>query len=159
MFYFKFIKPIAKQITAGKYQLMPTQGLKQDTFYKWLGFAFERFCRKNDVIIATRLGFSGVHYASGSYFSKKLDKEHPNFQIDLIFKRADHVLTVCEIKYLQRKVDVGIIEEFERKLALMPNPKNMTLHKVLIAANGATDGLINQHYFDRIITLDDFFNS
>ena len=93
-----------------------------------------------------------------AYFSKKLAKEHPNFQIDLIFNRADHVLTVCEIKYLQRKVDISIIEEFERKLSLLPNPKKRTLHKVLIAANGATDKLINRHYFDQIITLDDFFN-
>lgn len=157
MFYFKFIKPIAKQIAAGKFNLIATQALKQDTYYKWLGFSFERFCRKHDVIIAKRLGFSGIHYESGAYFSKKLDIEHPNFQIDLIFNRADQVLTVCEIKYLQRKVDVGVIEEFERKLSLMPNPKKRTLHKVLIAANGATDSLINRHYFDQILILDDFF--
>ena len=157
MFYFKFIKPLAKQIATGKFNLMPTQVLKQDTYYKWLEFAFERFCRKNVVAIATRLGFAGIHYESGPYFSKKFDNEHPNFQIDLIFNRADHVLTICEIKYLQRKVDVGIIEEFERKLLLMPNPKKRTIHKVLIAANGATDGLIDRHYFDCIITLDDFF--
>ena len=157
MFYFKFIKPIAKQIVTGKFNMIPTQAIKQDTYYKWLGFAFEQFCRKNVVIIATQLGFSGIYYESGPYISKQLDSQYPNFQIDLIFNRADHVLTVCEIKYLQRKVDVGVIEEFERKLLLMPNPKKRTIHKVLIAANGATDGLINRHYFDQIITLDDFF--
>src|SRR3990167_671428 len=157
VFYFKFIKPFTKQIAAGKFNQMPLQALKQDTYYKWLGFSFERFCRNNDFIIAKMLGFSGIQFESGAYFSKKYEKEHPSFQIDLIFDRADQVLTICEIKYLQRKVDVGIIEEFERKIALLPNPKKRTIHKVLIAATGATDSLINRHYFDQIITLDDFF--
>lgn len=159
MFYFKFIKPLAKQIAAGKFNQTPTQALNHDTYYKWLGYAFERFCRQKSFVIAKLLGFAAIQYQSGAYFSKSFDKDDPQFQIDLIFDRADQVLTICEIKYLQKKVDIGVIEEFERKLTLMPNPKKRTFHKVLIAANGATDKLINQHYFDQIITLDNFFES
>lgn len=157
MFYFKFIKSIAKQIADGKFNEAPTQALKQDTYYKWLGYSFERYCRKNAFRIAKLLGFSGIQYTSGAYFSKKLDADNPNFQIDLVFNRADHVLTICEVKYLQKKVDVGVIEEFERKLELLPRTDKQTLHKVLIAANGATDSLINRHYFDQIIMLDELF--
>lgn len=158
MFYFNFIKPIEKEIAAGKFNHEPTQAIKQDTYYKWLGYSFERFCRKNAFMIAKLLGFSGVQFKSGAYFSKKINEINSNFQIDLVFDRADHVLTICEIKYLQKKVDVGVIEEFERKIELLPNAGKRTIHKVLIAANGATDNLINRHYFDRIITLNDFFD-
>lgn len=156
-FYFKFIKPIEKQIALGKFNTKPTQALKQDTYYKWLGYSFERFCHKNNFVIAKLLGFSGIHYECGPYFSKTLEKTTKNFQIDLVFNRADQVLTICEVKYLQRKVDNSIIEEFERKLSLLPNPKNRTIHKVLITSMGATDQLIKQHYFDEILTLEDFF--
>ena len=159
MFYFKFIKPKAKQIELGKYNEDPLSAIQQDTYYKFLGFSFERFCRSNSFVIAKLLGFSAVEYTVGPFFTKRLDRSNPGFQIDLIFDRADQVMTVCEIKYLQRKVDQSIVEEFERKLLLLPNPRNKTIHKVLISANGATENLINRHYFDKIITIDAFFSA
>lgn len=78
-------------------------------------------------------------------------------QVDLIFERADQVLSICEIKYLQSKVDTNVIDETEQKIKRLPNPKKYTIHKVLIAANGASESLINRHYFDTIITLEDLF--
>ena len=52
-----------------------------------------------------------------------------------------------------------IVEEFEKKLALFPNPKNRTIHKVLITTEGADDPLTNYGYFDRVITLRDIFGA
>ena len=86
-------------------------------------------------------------------------KEQAGYQIDLIFDRADHVLTICEIKYTQGKTGTEVIDEFETKLAQMPHQKNKTIEKVLITASGATDALIARAYFDRIITLEDIFYS
>lgn len=77
--------------------------------------------------------------------------------MDLVFDRADQVLTICEVRYLRNKVDVGIIEEMERKIRLLPNIEKRTIEKVLITTLGATDNLIRHHYFDRIITLEDLF--
>ena len=37
------------------------------------------------------------------------------------------------------------------------NIPGKTIHKVLIAAEGADQALINRHYFDTIITLSDLF--
>ena len=68
-------------------------------------------------------------------------------------------MTLCEIKYTQSKVGVGVIEEFERKLEMFPNSKGKTLQKVLITSEGASDSLITRHYFDYVITLDDLFNA
>lgn len=157
-YYFKFIRPIEKNIDQGVYNQSPKNAVKTDSYYKWLGFSFERWCRKYHHVIAKILGFSGVNYNSGVFFSRKTDKTDKGYQIDLIFERADHVLTICEIKYLQGKASKSIIDEFEKKLALFPNPKNKTIHKVLICPSGADDSLLGASYFDDIITFSDLMN-
>lgn len=151
-FYGKFIKPLQKNIATGSYDNNPKVALKVDSYIKWLGFAFERFCRKYHHVIAKILYFSGVYYRSGVFFSRTTDKEDPGYQIDLIFDRADNVYTICEMKYLQGKVGTSVIAEFEKKLSLFPNKGNKTIHKVLICSEGAQEALLKRAYFDDIIT-------
>ncbi len=153
-FYYKFIRPIRKEIEQGDFIDQPTAAIKSDSFYKWLGFSFERLCRRKHRIIAKILGFSAVHYRSGVYFDRNTNKESSGYQIDLVFDRDDKVMTVCEVRYLQAPVGVSVIQEFERKLALLPNAKNKTLHKVLITAEGVDNSLLRRAYFDDIITID-----
>ena len=157
-YYCKFIKPIQSKIDAGDYDASPIAALKTDSYQKWLGFAFERWCRKNHTIIAKILGFSGVHYKSGVFFSRATDAEDKGYQIDLIFDRADNVYTICEIKYLQAPVSTSVIEEFERKLRLFPPAKSKTIHKVLICTEGMDDALERRGYFDNVIMLDDLMD-
>lgn len=156
-FYYKFIHPVDADIQRGRFLENPTSAIKMDTYQKWLGFAFERFCRRRHHFIAKILGFHGIQYVAGAFYNKKTEKDEPGFQLDLVFDRADHVATLCEIKYTQAKIGVGVIEEFERKLELFPNRKKKTIQKVLIATEGASDSLIARHYFDHIITLEDLF--
>jgi AAA+ ATPase superfamily predicted ATPase len=158
-FYYKFIKPIDSEIQRGSFQEDPLSAIKMDSYQKWLGFAFERFCRHRHALIAKILGFHGIRYLAGAFYNKKTQKSDPGFQFDLIFDRDDRVITLCEMKYAQTKIGIGVIEEFEKKLELFPNQKKKTLQKVLIATEGANDSLITRHYFDRIITLDDLFMS
>jgi hypothetical protein len=153
-FYYKFIKPIKRDIEHGDFISQPTSAIKTDSFYKWLGYAFERLCRRKHRIIAKILGFSAVHYRSGVYFNRQTNKDNPGYQLDLVFDRDDKVITLCEIRYLQGSVGVGVIQEFENKLALFENKKNKTLHKVLITTEGADNSLIRRAYFDDVITID-----
>lgn len=154
-FYFKFIKPIENEIDHGDFSEFPSNALNKESYQKWLGFAFERFCRKNHRLIAKFLGFSSVRYKSGVFFNRQSVINEKGFQIDLIFDRADHVMTICEIKYLQGKVGPEVIDDFEKKLEFIRHKKNSTIEKVLISANGATESLLARAYFDRIITLND----
>ena len=156
-FHYKFIAPLAARIDQGDYHRAPLSALNTESYQKWLGFAFERFCRKQSHRIATLLGFSAVRYKSGVFFNRSTNKEEAGYQIDLLFDRADHVLTVCEIKYTLSKTGVEVIDEFESKLCLMPIDESKTREKVLISASGASDALRNASYFDRILTLDDLF--
>ena len=153
-FYYKFIQPVEQDINNGSFDENPSHAINMATYQKWLGFAFERFCRRQHRSIAKILGFLAVKYRSGVFFNRNTEDQQPGFQIDLIFERADLVFTVCEIKYLQSKVNTEVIAEFETKLSLLHNPKAYTIEKVLISAEGATEALIHRGYFDRIITLD-----
>jgi len=154
-FYYKFVKPLRKQIEQGDFIEQPTFAIKTDTYYKWLGFSFERFCRKHHGLIAKILGFNAVQYRSGVFFNRNTNQEIPDYQFDLVFDRDDRVITLCEIKYLQGTVSPKVIAEFERKLEYFPNKNNKTLHKVLITSEGADLSLIKKGYFDRIITLEE----
>lgn len=158
-FYFKFIKPIEERINNRDFQDKPSNAIKLDTYYKWLGFVFERFCNQQHPLIAKKLGFGAVRYNAGPYFSRKTETNSPGFQIDLIFERDDRVYTICEIKYLQSNVDTTVIEEVERKLALFPNKKKYSIQRVLICAFGAEKSLIDRAYFDDILTLEDLFHT
>lgn len=158
-FYFKFIKPIANKIRHGDFNKNPSSALNKESYQKWLGFSFERFCRKNHRLIAKIIGFSAVRYLSGAFYDRKSESLTRGFQIDLIYERADHVMTVCEIKYLQGKTGTEVIDEFESKLSVIRNKTDSTIEKVLISANGASESLIERNYFDYIITLEDLFNS
>lgn len=158
-FYFKFIFPLSERILQGDYNRAPLHALNKESYQKWLGLSFERFCRKHSQMIAAIIGFSAVRYKSGVFFNRTTLKEQAGYQIDLIFDRADHVLTICEIKYTQSKVGTEVIEEFEKKLRRLPDTKRKTIEKVLISASGATDALLAEAYFDRIITLEDIFTA
>lgn len=158
-FYFKFIAPLSERIQQADFNRMPFHALNKESYQKWLGFSFERFCRKNSQLIATIIGFSAVRYKSGAFFNRSSLKDQPGYQIDLIFDRADHVLTICEIKYTIGKTETEVIDEFEQKLRLLPDLTGKTIEKVLISASGASEGLLAQGYFDRVITLDDIFKS
>lgn len=156
-FYFKFIEPKKKQIHVGRFQENPRSGIVYETYLKWLGYAFERFCRRNDFLLAKILGFSAVNYRSGAFFNRGTIQVDPGYQIGLVFDRDDQVLSICEIRYSVNPVNSKVINEFANKLEYFPNPKKKTIHKVLIASAGATPAVINHGYFDAIITLEDFF--
>jgi AAA+ ATPase superfamily predicted ATPase len=157
-FYYKFIQPIEQDIQHGVFTEHPERAINDQALQKWLGFSFERFCRRYHHSIAKQLGFSAVRYRSGSYFSRSTAKGEPGFQIDLLFDRDDNVVTVCEIKYLRSKVPSKIIHDTDKKLALLPNNKKKRLEKVLICTYGAEKSLLHSGFFDRILTLEDLFN-
>lgn len=158
-FYFNFIRPIQSKIENGDYNEVPQSAIKMDSYAKWLGFAFERWCRKYSRVIAKILGFSGVQYRSGAYFSRATNKKDPGYQIDLVFDRADKVYTICEMKYLQSPAGIKVIGDMERKLSFFPNKGKNTIHKVLICNEGADTAVLNRVYFDHVITYKDLLGS
>lgn len=97
-FYFSQIKPNAPKILSGAVNYAYLSN--QRSFQQWLGYAFERYCLKNAHQIADILRFSGVSYQFGSWF-QRADADSGS-QVDLVFARADKMLSVCEIKFVQK---------------------------------------------------------
>ncbi|MBS0654307.1 MAG: AAA family ATPase [Verrucomicrobia bacterium] len=156
-FYFRFIEPNLKAISNGDFRSNPLHALNMSAYQQWLGYSFERFCRKFHRQVATLLGFQAVKYRVGPYFSRKTSVEEPGFQIDLLFDRDDKVMTICEIKYSQTPTSSKVIDEFEKKLQALPNTDKKTIQRVLISNLGMDASLERRAYFDASIRVDDFF--
>ncbi|MCP4764099.1 MAG: AAA family ATPase [archaeon] len=158
-FYFKFISPIHKEIEIGNFNETSINAINQDDFKKWLGFAFERWCRTNYRIFTKILGFQGIKYKTGSFFNKGILTNQPGFQIDLMFVRSDRIITICEIKYHQDLISASVISDVEEKIRVLQKEyskaKTYTIQKVLITTLGGKKSLIERHYFDRIITIEE----
>lgn len=158
-FYFRFVEPKYLEIQEGHFNQNPTQALNMEAFDQWLGFSFERFCRKHHYLLARSLGFGAVAYRSGAFFNRETEEQNRGYQMDLVFDRKDKVYTVCEIKYLRTPATKKVIADFEQKLSLFPRKRGYSLEKVLIVAEGADPSLEREGYFDRVITLKDLFDS
>ncbi|MBW1802318.1 MAG: AAA family ATPase [Deltaproteobacteria bacterium] len=153
VFYFKYIEPNRQTIKESS-SLKLFETLTQNSFDIWLGYAFERFCLKHAGMLASIMGFADDLLLASPHF----EKNDQGFQIDLLYKRADRVITVCEIKYHNKKIGTHIIPEMERKCALVKVPRGYTLEKALISLYGPDKALKDAGYFHHFVTLDDILN-
>jgi len=154
LFYFKYIKPNIKTINEStskkKFETLTGEGFKS-----WLGFSFERFCLKYSGTLARIMNFEDEVLLASPFFGRNDRK----FQIDLLYKRADKVITICEIKHHNKKIGTKIIPEMERKCSLFKAPRGYTVEKALISLYGPDESLKNTDYFHHIVTLDDIFEN
>ena len=116
-----------------------------------MGFAFERFCLKNSNALAEIMGFANQVLNVAPGFGEG-DKK---FQIDLIYERADQVITACEVKYRHEEIGTKVIAEMEKKCSLLKLPRGYTLERTLITASPPSKALQEAEYFHHIVTLED----
>ncbi|MCP4678005.1 MAG: ATP-binding protein, partial [Deltaproteobacteria bacterium] len=64
----------------------------------WAGFSFEGICLKHIERITAGLGISGMQ-TSASTWQHRGDAKNQGAQVDLLIDRADHCVTICEIKH------------------------------------------------------------
>lgn len=152
-FYFKYMEPNMTAIQNQKNTTKLFEKISADSLDKWFGFAFERFCLKHSWYLAEIMGFADETLYASPYFGKNDSK----FQIDLLYKRADKVITVCEIKHYTGKITTKIIPEVEKKCALLKIPNGYTLEKALISLYGPDEALKDSEYFSHFVTLEDIF--
>ena len=152
VFFFKYIEPNLRVIKESNSRRL-FETLTKHSFDSWLGFAFERFCLKHAGILALVMDFADDLLLASPYFKKNDEK----FQIDLLYKRADRVITVCEIKHQNVKIGTTIIAEMQRKCALVKVPRGYALEKALISLYGPDNSLKDTGYFHHFVTLDDIF--
>jgi len=95
-----------------------SQLVHRPAYHTWRGHALENLCLQHSHEIAARLGFHGVDYTCGPWFRSKASGEC-GYQVDMAYARADHVITLCEIKSSRNPIGAKVIEEVQTKVALM----------------------------------------
>jgi AAA+ ATPase superfamily predicted ATPase len=115
-FYFQLILPNAHQLSSG--QIDTNHIFKSKAFQQWRGYAFERLCHKMSSNIADALRFSAIDYHVGPWFKRAYLGSHGT-QIDLMFIRADKVITVCEIKTSATIQTSKLIKQIEQQRAIL----------------------------------------
>ncbi len=152
-FYFRFIRDRQQEVVTGR--LDPARLLSSRQYSQWRGYAFERLCRRHSNRIADALRFSGIEHRAGSLFEPGR-RGSSGYQIDLLFDRADRVLTICELKYVDRLEAAPIIDCFERMCGFAGSryPRH-GVHKVLVSGKKIAVPRRLGRYFDRVLFASD----
>jgi len=152
-FYFRFIRDRRQEVYTGR--LDPARFFPSPRYGQWRGHAFERLCRRHSHGIADALRFSGIEYRAGSLFEPGR-RGHGGYQIDLLFKRADRVLTICELKYVDRLEAGPLIDRFERMCSYAGRrfPRH-GIQRVLISGKEIPVPQRVSRHFDRVLFATD----
>ncbi len=132
--------------------------LTSQTVVSWRGIAFENVCFNHIKQIKNALKIGGIS-SSESAWSKPQDDED-GAQIDMIIKRRDNTINVCEIKFYASEIliDKNLDKKIRFRSSLIEKeaPKTYTIKNTLIT----TLGIVPNEYsgiFSNVITLDDLF--
>jgi len=150
-FYHAFIRPNLRKIRARANRDLFARLTQTGRFHAWRGRAFEHLCMAHAQRIAEILGFSGVDFSIGPYFRAPTSRR-AGLQIDLLFSRADNVISLCEMKCSVAPVGVGIVKEVERKVQLLQEEfPSKTIQRVLVVHGKPSRELVQSGYFYRTI--------
>ncbi len=123
----------------------------------WRGFAFEEVCFNHIDQIKDALGIRSVGCEALTWYG---DKDGDGSQIDLLLKRKDNVINVCEVKFYSDAWTLDgdgyrkILSRTEKFYSYIP--KKFSVQNTLIA----TYGLVKNAYsgvFQSTVTLQDLF--
>jgi len=155
-FHFRFIEPLRERLHRSPSGIPLHEALPDDRYRVFRGLAFEQFCRRHASMLAKILGFSAVAYDCGSWFTRS--DLSTGAQVDLLFKRADRVLTICETKFADR-VDRRVIDDVERKIPHVRTAfPRYTIEPVLVTVHPPTQDVVDEAYFSRVITAEDLLS-
>lgn len=125
----------------------------------WRGIAFEELCWNHWRQIKRALGIDGVT-TELSAWTRRGDDETNGVQIDMLIRRNDHILNMCEMKFYNEEfvVDKAYHKVLVHRENLLQKvlPKRMVVHPTLVT----TEGLCYNEYsgiFQKVVLLDDLF--
>ena len=125
----------------------------------WCGLAFERVCLQHVTNLKQALGITGIITNVCSWQTPKTDS-HPGAQIDLLFKRADNVINLFEMKYSDGvfTIDSKYAKEIQNKISTFKQVTHTrcAIHPVMVTTYGvAQNG--NRNILQNDLTMDELF--
>ncbi len=160
--------------TAGRGPLGPTPGtdyfiLQRQTqaYESWAGYAFETVCLKHIEQIKTALGISRV-LVEASVWEKRVKTSSVKkvsvpisrgAQIDLVLDRADGMISLCEVKYSDRKFEItkSYADNLRHKMETYKTETktSKSVMMVVISPKGLVDNDYARQLIARTITVSD----
>lgn len=152
-FYFKFIKKHGN--SDKEFWIHQTCS---PTHNAWSGYAFEQLCLYHGRQIESALGINGIMTEKFAWTSSAPES---GAQIDLVIKRADKVVNVCEMKFCdgQFAITKAYWDNLQNKINAFRTENKIKGKIQLVMAT--TEGLAENKYsmqVERQVTLEDLFS-
>ena len=127
----------------------------------WSGYAFENICLRHSAQIKKALGIAGVQASVSSWRHHAKDKEDTGAQIDLLFDRADGVISVCEMKFSEHEfvIDKAYAREIRSKLEVFRRVTGTrkALFLVMVSAHGLKANEYQAELVQNVVPLEALF--
>lgn len=161
-FYLKWIEPFSQTVDLLEEPSYWGKISQTPHWYNWTGYAFESVCFKHIDRIRHALGIDKIVSKAGSWrYMPGPSDQDKGAQIDLLFDRADRVVTICEIKssFGKFSIDKTYAENLRNKVNVYRD-QTKTIKQIFIAMV-TLYGLIKNEYSEELvsseITLEDLF--
>ncbi len=115
LFYLTWIQPSFEGSVKGTQEHYWQQAQDSPSYRAWAGYTFEGICLKHIKNILIGLGISGVSVKASSWrYHAHNGSTDQGAHIDLVLKRADNCINLCEIKYAH--APFVVTKEYAEKL-------------------------------------------
>ena len=154
LFYFKFMAGGANRHSGAWLSKVASQERRI-----WNGLSFELVCLEHIGQIKRALGISGIQTEEHAWY-RKGDTLREGAQIDLLVKRADHAVNICEMKFAEEEFEIKADED--RKIAHRRNAfiEDEDFKGSVFVTMVTPHGVRRNEYWNNIqseVTLDDLF--
>jgi len=126
----------------------------------WRGIAFEEVCLSHLPQLKHALGISGVGVEASPWTLRGTETQE-GMQIDLVLKRNDRVVNLCEMKFSvsEYEVDKSYEMKLRNRLQFIQNMINRrdSVQMTLVTTFGLKQG-IHSGIFQQTVTIDDLFD-
>ena len=117
---------------------------QKQSYISWAGFNFETICLKHVPQIKKALKIEGIHSISSSWSGE-------DSQVNLVIKRNDHWINLCEMKFYNSEYKIGK-NEFENLKNKVEKFKHETGTKdAVVITMMTTYGVKKNEYFHQIV--------
>ena len=137
--------------------------IRTPAYRSWAGFAFETLCMQHAGAIKEALGLGGVAAEVGAwrYVPPAGSRHTRGAQVDLLFDRADGVITLCEIKHGQEPftVDKAYARELRDKIEIFERVTRTRkdVQLALVTTHGLRRNIWSEDLVDQDVSLEQVF--
>ena len=125
----------------------------------WRGLMFEQVCFTHVSLIKKALGVEGVASTESSWVVRG-DKEKKGAQIDMLIIRNDHVVNLCEMKFLSKEYEPDANDELALRQRIATLQEHLSFKQAVHLTLVTTVGLKHNAHsgvFQKVVTIKDLF--